>query len=182
CSCAGSCIAGPDGPGPSSVFGPKKRTSPVPSFSATVPLVSNHTRHGPVPSGAAPTMPYPVTPNAFATRNRYTSSTAGLVTAKAVASQGCPGRFSTSIEICTRSKNGFGCSAGRCGISRVDVGATVAVMVVTDGAGTPIAEGVGLDACDEQAMTTKTNAIAVRRGIGGIIRSRAAAVIRDARP
>jgi len=63
----------------------------------------------------------------------------------------------------------------------VDVGATVAVTVVTDGAGTPIAEGVGLDACDEQAMMTKTNAIAVRRGIGRIIRSRAAAVIRDAR-
>ena len=148
----------------------------MPSFSATVPCVSNHTRHGEVPSGAAPTMPSPVTPNAFATRSRYAASTAGRVTAKDVASHGCPGRTSTSSEICTRSKNGFGCSAGRCGISLVNeasgeavplgVGATFA----TDVADAPTGGSVGPPACDEQPKMTKTSAIAGRRSIGRMIR------------
>src|SRR5205814_157278 len=97
--------------------GPKKRTSPVRSFSATVRFVSNQTRHGAVPSGPAPTKPSPVTPNAAAICARYDASTAGRVTAKAAASHGIPGRSSMSIVIWARSSNGSGWRAGTWGIS-----------------------------------------------------------------
>ena len=168
---------------PSSVLGPRKRTSPVRSFIATIPFTSNQTRHGAVPSGAAPTKPSPLTANAFATCARYAESTVDRVTTKAVASHGCPGRSSASIVICARSRNGFGCRAGTCGICRgASVGSGVIVgLAVGEGARAAVATAVGDEsgtgAPDVHAMTSPTSPSAAKDLIRASIRRQIVPVI-----